>query len=66
MKISKVILVLLKALVEILLMSLKDLEQSGNVDADGIPLDADYDRQRFLLASIRDTIKSYDDENENN
>ena len=62
MKISKIILVLLKALIDICLMSMKSLENSGNVDTDGVPLDDDYQKLGFFLSSFRDTLKQYEDE----
>ena len=59
---SKIALILFKAIVEILLLCMKSMEQSGNVDADGLPLDmTEYNKLGFFLASVRDIIK----ENEN-
>ena len=58
---SKICLILFKALVEILLLCMRSMEQSGNVDADGVPLDmAEYNRLGFFLASVRDIIKEND------
>lgn len=65
MKVSKIILVLLKALIEICLMSMKSLENSGNCDVDGVPTDDDYQKLGFFLSSFRDTLKMYEDETEN-
>lgn len=65
MKVSKIILLLLKALIEICLMSMKSLENSGNCDADGVPTDDDYQKLGFFLSSFRDTLKMYEDETEN-
>lgn len=65
MKVSKIILVLLKALIEICLMSMKSLETSGDCDADGVPTDDDYQKLGFFLASFRDTLKMYEDETKN-
>lgn len=62
MKISEIILVLLKALINICLMSMKSLEISGNVDADGVPVDDDYQKLGFFLSSFCDTLKQYEDE----
>lgn len=64
MKTSKIILLLLQALVKILLEAMSTMEDSGNVDADGVPLDDDYQKCGFFLSSIRDTIKQYKDETE--
>lgn len=66
MKVSKIILVLLKALIDICLMSMKSIEQSGDCDADGVPTDDDYQKLGFFLSSFRDTLKQYEDETENN
>lgn len=65
MKTSKIILVLLQALIKILIESMSYMEDSGKVDADGVPLDDDYQKCGFFLASIRQTIKDYKDETEN-
>lgn len=62
MQVSKIILILLQALVKILLEAMESMEDSGNVDADGVPLDEDYQKCGFFLASIRQTIKDYKDE----
>lgn len=64
MKTSKIILILLQALVKILLEAMTSMETSGNVDGDGVPLDDDYQKCGFFLASIRQTIKDYKDETE--
>lgn len=64
MKTSKIIFILLHALVKILLEAMTSMETSGNVDADGVPLDDDYQKCGFFLASIRQTIKDYKDETE--
>lgn len=62
MKTSKIIIVLLQALIKILIESMNSMETSGNVDSDGVPLDDDYQKCGFFLASIRDTLKTYADE----
>lgn len=59
--VSRIVLVLIKAMIEILLMSMKAMEQSGSVDADGIPLDDDYQKQGFFLAGLRDLQKVYEE-----
>lgn len=62
MKTSRIILVLLQALIKILIEAMTSMETSGDVDADGIPLDDDYQKCGFFLASFRDTIKTFEDE----
>lgn len=63
MNVSKVILILLKALVEICLASMKHIE-SQKID---VTDSAEYNTLGFFLASFRDTIKEYENyENENN
>lgn len=58
MNTSKIVLVLIKALIEILLSSMKSDEK--NVDPDGLPLNLEeYDRCGFLLASFRDILKGF-------
>lgn len=60
MNVSKIVLVLVKALIEILLESMKHDEK--NLDPDGMPLNLEeYDRCGFLLASFRDIQNSFDD-----
>lgn len=60
MSTSKIILVLIKTLIEILLSSMKNDEK--NLDTDGVPLNLEeYDRCGFLLASFRDILKGFDD-----
>lgn len=66
MKVSKIILVLLKALIDICLMSMKSLEHSSDCDADGVPTDDDYQKLGFFLSSFRDTLKQYENETEDN
>ena len=58
MQISKFILIIVKALIDVCLSSMRELEK--NKDADGIPLEIfEYDRLGFLLASFRDIDKSF-------
>lgn len=64
MKVSKIILLLLKTLIQICLLSMKSLENSGNCDADGVPTDDDYQKLGFFLSSLRYTLKMYEDETE--
>lgn len=60
MNVSKIVLVLVQALIEILIESMKHDEK--NLDPDGVPLNIDeYDRCGFLLASFRDILKGFDD-----
>lgn len=59
MSVSKFVILLLEAIVKIILSSMKKYEDSGSLDADGIPLDSEYGKQSFLLAVLRDSIKGY-------
>ena len=62
---TKWILIILKSLIQIVLDSMKEMESSGDVDADGVPLSDEYGKQGFILASLRDVIKKLEDyENE--
>lgn len=62
---TKWILIILKSLIQIVLDSMKEMENSGDVDADGVPLSDEYGMQGFILASLRDVIKKLEDyENE--
>lgn len=61
---TKWILIILKSLIQIVLDSMKEMENSGDVDADGVPLSKEYDRQGFILASLRDIVNAIN-ENEN-
>lgn len=55
MKTSKIVLVLINALIEILLSSMK-LDES-NLDADGLPLNIEeYNRCGSMLAALRDIV----------
>ena len=67
MKVSKIILVLLKAHIEIVILSMRSMENNGDVDPDGIPLDeAEYNTLGYFLASFRDIQKEIkENENEN-
>lgn len=59
MQVSKLILIIVKALIDVCLSSMKDLEK--NTDVDGVPLDdSEYDKLGFLLASFRDIVKSFE------
>lgn len=63
---SKWILIILKSLIQIVLDSMQEMEKSGDVDADGVPLSKEYDTQGFILASLRDIVNTInEDENEN-
>ena len=62
---TKWILIILKSLIQIVLDSMKEMEQSGDVDTDGVPLNEEYDKQGYILAALRDIVKSLNDyENE--
>lgn len=61
MQVSKIVLVLLKALIEILITSMK--KDESNLDADGCPLNSrEYDKCSYLLCSFRQIIKDFEDE----
>lgn len=66
MTISIFILRLLQAICTILVDSMKIYEKVGDCDADGIPVSSEYDRQAFLLASLRDTCKEIENYNTEN
>lgn len=64
---TKWILIILKSLIQIILDSMKEMEKSGDLDADGVPLSDEYDKQGFILASLRDIVSDIQfncDENE--
>lgn len=61
---TKWILIILKSLIQIILDSMQEMEKSGDVDADGVPLSKEYDLQGYILASLRDIVKTIT-ENEN-
>ena len=64
---TKLILVILNSLIQVILDSMKKMEESGDIDAYGVPLSEEYDKQGFILASLRDIvsdIKLNCDENE--
>lgn len=58
---SKWILIILKSLIQIVLDSMKEMEQSGDVDADGVPLSDEYVKQGFILASLRDVVSEIEE-----
>lgn len=58
----KYILIFLQAVIDIVLATMRDMEQSGDVDADGVPLDSDYNKFGFVLASLRDIKKEFENE----
>lgn len=63
---TKWILIILKSLIQIVLDSMKEMENSGDVDADGVPLSEEYDKQGFILACLRDIVNVFNEnENEN-
>lgn len=63
MQVSKIILVLLKAFIEILVASMK--KDESNLDPVGCPLNAvEYDKCGYLLANFRQIIKDFEDEKE--
>lgn len=64
---TKWILIILKSLIQVILDSMKEMEQIGDVDSDGVPLSEEYDKQGFILASLRDIVSDIQlnsDENE--
>lgn len=58
---TKWILIILKSLIQIVLDSMKEMENSGDVDADGVPLCDEYGKQGFVLASLRDVVKEIEE-----
>lgn len=58
----KFILVFLKAIISVILESMRDMELRGDADADGVPLDAEYEKLGFVLASLRTIIKEFENE----
>lgn len=59
---TKWILIILKSLIQIVLDSMKEMENGGDVDADGVPLSKEYDKQGFILASLRDIVKTINED----
>ena len=58
---TKFLLNFIKALENITLESMRKME--SNLDPDGVPIDIiEYDNQGFILASLRDILKAFDDE----
>lgn len=53
---TKWILIVLKALIQCIFDSMKEMEKSGDVDADGVPFSKEYDKQGFILAKLREII----------
>lgn len=50
----KFILIILQALIDIVLETLKSMENSGDCDADGVPLDDEYHSLSYALSALRD------------
>lgn len=65
MNIVKFVLVVLSALVDLLVSHMKEIEKRDEFDADGVPLDDDYNTCGFLVASFRDVIREFNETNEN-
>ena len=58
---TKFLLNFIKALENITLGSMRKME--SNLDPEGVPIDIiEYDNQGFILASLRDILKAFDDE----
>lgn len=57
---AKFILIFIKAIIDVILASMKEMEASGNLDADGVPLDVEYNKLGFLLASLRDVKSEFE------
>lgn len=53
---TKWILIILRSLIQVIIDSMMEMEKSGDVDADGVPLSEEYDKQGFILASLRDIV----------
>lgn len=60
MKLSYFILKLLQFIVDTLVISLKRYEDISELDADGIPLSPEWERQSFLLSLLRDTVSNFE------
>lgn len=58
---TKYILIFCKAMIEVLLSSLKEIEEHSDKDADGLPLDEEWSKQSYLLSSFRSIIKEFED-----
>lgn len=63
---TKIVIILIKALIEICVTSMKYIEEHSVKDPDGLPIDSEYDKLGYFLASFRDTLKTFEDETENN
>lgn len=58
---TKGILIIFKALMQSILDSMKEMEKSSDLDADGIPLSDEYDKQGYVLAVLRDVCKNLEE-----
>lgn len=63
---TKWILIILKSLIQVILDSMKEMEHSGDVDADGVPLSDEYCKQGFILASLREILSYVESNDESN
>lgn len=53
---TKFVLIFLKAVISVLLESLKEIEDVGDKDADGIPVSVEWQEQTYLLAALRTAV----------
>lgn len=50
----KIFMILLQAIIKMVLAVLKDYEDSGDKDADGVPVSADYEKFSYVNSSLQD------------
>lgn len=53
---TKFILIFLRAVIDVIVVSMREFEASSDKDSDGLPLSSDWETQSFLLASLRDIV----------
>lgn len=44
----------LKCLIDLCVLMMKDYEENGNLDPDGVPMESDYGKLSYILATFRD------------
>lgn len=58
---TKFILIFLKAVIQVLLESVSELEKNDEKDCDGLPLSDEWNEQTYMLASLRSLCKVIED-----
>ena len=71
MNVSRFILLLLRCIISLIVESMKEYENSGDLDENGIPLSSEWSKQSYMLAALRDCVREIEnsfkeeDKNEN-